>query len=302
MMDRDDSNSDVQPDQGQPEGIDDAELPDQGKVPGTPLAEARGALILVCVVLASVALLSIACFIYQFFYRLAYGDHYVGTPIQWPAVLGHLIRGVGLLLVSWRLVQYIRSTEPRTNEFDATFLVRHRVFWKTFASVLLLLMAYAIFQVVYASWQDRVEKEMFFRPEFESGRTSFRKDRIEIRRGFTEPMEGLQRMQKHHSEEHLFVAAEPEITGGDIADATIDISEVFPGAQTVRLHIKFTEGGTRKMEALTKSHQTRPLAVFVDGKLRGTPRVFSIISGEAQLSGVLTLEEAAKIIEKGADR
>ena len=109
-------------------------------------------------------------------------------------------------------------------------------------------------------------------------------------------------MQKHDSEEHLFVAAESEVTGRDIADATIDITEIFPGNQAVGLHVRFTEGGKRKMENLTKTHQTRPLAVLIDGKLRATPRIFSIISGDAQLSGVLTLEEAAKIIEMGGDR
>jgi hypothetical protein len=56
------------------------------------------------------------------------------------------------------------------------------------------------------------------------------------------------------------------------------------------------------MEALTNVQRSHPLAIMVDGNLRGAPRVFSPIRGDAQLSGILTLEEAARIIENGGDR
>ena len=286
----------------QPVGNDDIQLPDQSEVVRTPFAEARAAMILICVLLAGFAVLSLGSFIVQFFVHLPNGDRYAGTALGWPAVLGHFLRGVGLALMCWRLAQYVRLIEPNLSELDGELAVRHRVFWRTFAIVFLVVTAYATFQVFYTSWQDGANKEAHFRPEFASGRAPFRKDRIEIRRGYDEPKEGLRRMPRQGSKDELFVAAEPEITGQDIAQATIEISEIFPGHQNVVLQVKFTEGGARKMENLTRAHQTLPLAVLVDGKLRAAPRVFSIISGDAQLSGVLTLEEAAKIIVIGGDK
>jgi hypothetical protein len=299
MMHDDDHHSGDQTDASD-NGVDP---PEQPSISLTPMAGARRAMTLVCILLAGFAILAFGAFAYQTWRRLELNDPFFRPSLRWVSIFGYLVRGAGLALMGWRLAQYIHSHESKADGPADTPAARYRVFWNTFAWVFVLVSSYAGFQIAYNSWQDRVEvEEGAFQPEFQSGRVAFRKERIDIRRGFAAPMPGLQKMQKKDLEEFLFVAGDSEITGRDIADSTIEIAEVFPGHQRVSLTIKFTDEGTRKIEKLTREHQTQALAVLIDGELRANPRVFSVISRDAQLSGVLTLEEAAKIIENGGDQ
>src|SRR5262245_61954627 len=191
-----DQSSEEQSDLDGPEGHDDGPLPNAADASLTPFAAARGAMCLVWIVLACIALVSFACFVYQFWYRLENGDHFVGSPVRWPNLLGHLIRGAGLALVCWRLSQLISCTAPGTNPHSLELLERKCRLWSILACVLFVLVICSVLQVAYVWQQDRAEKERFFRPEFESGRVSFRKERIEFRRGFAEPKDGFLGMEK----------------------------------------------------------------------------------------------------------
>lgn len=263
----------------------------------SPLQAARPAMKFVCLLLTGFTLLSLACFVYQFFHRISNDDDLSGVRAEWSNILGHLIRGAGFGLVTWRLAQYAGVIENQS-----TLEQRHITFWRTSAWVVAGTLFYAGALVAYTRWQEPEDKSGQFRPEFQSRQAAFRADRIEFRRASREPVDGYIKMQKHNSEEQLFVAPAPEVTGADVAKATVQISEIFPGIQGPALHVKFTQEGARKMEKLTKSNQNRPLAVLIDGKLRGAPTIFSVISADAQLSGVFTLAEAERLIDQGGDR
>lgn len=76
----------------------------------------------------------------------------------------------------------------------------------------------------------------------------------------------------------------------------VRIFESFPGQQHVAVDLQFTEGGTKKFERFTRENLTHPMAVLLDGELRAAPRIFTPISKNAQITGVLTMEEAARMI------
>jgi hypothetical protein len=264
-----------------------------------PFRQARTAMLVICVLLGLASVASLVCFGYQLNRLLATGGAYVPTTVTWPNVLGHLLRAGGLGLICWRLTKLVVSVDAETGEVSARFAARHRSLWKTAAWVLSVFAVYAAFETTYAWRRGPYE---FFRPEFVSGYVVVEPGRIEFRRGSEEPIDGWSKMKVRDSEKEFFVSPTREITGGDIRRAVVRIAEIFPGNQSVELSIQFSDEGARKMDKLTRSHLRKPLAVLADGKLRAAPRVFSPISGDAQLTNVFTLQEAARMIEEGSDR
>jgi hypothetical protein len=230
---------------------------------------------------------------------LATGGAHVPTSVPLASVLGHILRAGGLGFICWRLMKFANCVNAKTGKLSDEFASRHRIFWKTGAWTLSLLAAYAVFEIAYPPPRDPYG---FFRPEFESGFVLVGPHRIEFRRGSEEPVKGWMRRKVRDSERALFVSPTTELGGNDIRLAMVRIAEIFPGNQTVQLHIQFTDEGAKKMAECTKGHLTKPLAVFIDGELRAAPHMFSPISGDAQLSNLFTLEEAARMILKGSDR
>jgi hypothetical protein len=250
-------------------------------------------MLIVCVLFGLAFTTSVGFFCYQLYRFWATAGLIVRTSVPWPLILGHLLRAAGLGYLCWRLakvVDGVNSAEASSDEFA----LRQRRFWKASAWVLSLLAVYAVFEISYTSRRDTYG---FFRPEFESGFVEISPDRLEVRRASEEPVIEWVRMKVRSSEKDVFVSPVAEIIGKDIRRAVVRIAELFPGHQAAELHIQFTGEGAAKMERLTRSHLTKPLAVLVDGKVRAAPRVFTpILSGDAQLTNVFTLEEAAAMI------
>jgi hypothetical protein len=268
-------------------------------LPLLPYRQARRAMLVTAAVLALASVASVVAFGYQFYRFLATGGAIFPTTVPWSNVLGHLIRACGLGLICWRLMMLAVSVDAKTGGLSEQFAVRHRSLWRTSALVLVLLAAYAAFEAYYTRQRDTYG---FFRPEFQSGFVEVRPDRIEIRRGFDEPVEGWLRMKAPDAKTEVFVSPVAEIAGKDIRSAMVRIAELYPGSQSVELRIQLTDEGSTKMYQLTNSNLTRPLPVLIDGKLRAAPRVFTPITSDAQITNVFTLEEAARMIREGSDR
>jgi hypothetical protein len=276
--------------------------PTDGTAANAGLQQLRMPMLAVAAFFGVAALVSAGCFLYQAFDRLANGEMYGMTAPEWPAVLGHFVRAVGFSFVFWRLLQCINSVEPKSGGMALIPATPARAFWRTFAVFVWVVAAQALFQVAYTWHRHGSASDAVFRPEFQSGYVRIDPGRIEFRRGYAQSANGLIKMQKHGAAETIYVGPNPEVTGADIAEAKIQITEAFPGSQTVSLTVKLTDAGAKKMEDLTRSHQTKPLAVLIDGKLRAAPLVFSVISRDSMISGVFSLDEAAKMIEEDADR
>src|SRR5262249_53509316 len=91
----------------------------------------------------------------------------------------------------------------------------------------------------------------------------------------------------------LHPATEAAKGSADIAEAQVEIPA--DESAEVRLHIRFTEAGQQEMERLTEGHQGKPLAVFIDRKLRWAPLTHEGIRSEAEITGAFTREEAQQL-------
>jgi hypothetical protein len=114
------------------------------------LARTCPALYFMCLLLAFFALLSLGAFLFQVGYEAPDSEHYPGTA--WSFILGHLLRGVGLAIVAWRLLLYARAMGTVGTQLGAPvvkmFAVQRR-FWNTCAVVLAVLTVYAVLQTMY---------------------------------------------------------------------------------------------------------------------------------------------------------
>jgi len=261
----------------------------------SPYRQSRITMLITSVLLGLGALTFLVLFGYQLYRFLTTGGAYAPTTVPWPVVLGHFLRAVGLGLLCGQLAKLALNIDRGTGGLSSDFAVCHRRLWQTVPCVLAVLAAFAVFEAVYTSNRDLYG---FFRPEFESGFVLLEPNRIQFRRASEAPVKDWLKEKVRHTGREFYVSPKPEISGIDIRQAMLRIAEIFPGTQTVEVHIQFTEEGGKKMERLTKSHLTKPLAVFLDGKLRSTPRIFSPISERAQITNVLEVEEAARLIHE----
>ena len=87
--------------------------------------------------------------------------------------------------------------------------------------------------------------------------------------------------------------ASTQLTGRFLERADLGFDQT---TQQPLILLKFNEEGSKLFEQLTEANIGKPLAIFLDGQLIQEPIVQSKISGgEAQITGVFTVEEARRI-------
>jgi hypothetical protein len=120
--------------------------------------------------------------------------------------------------------------------------------------------------------------------------------RIEIHRAELQPREGFVEMQTRRGT-RAFVDPMPSLTIKDISETHLEISEGWPAL----LRLKFTTAGQQKLKALSLEHQGKPMAIFIEGVLRGTPTVptsqWDFRHG-ISIGGVFSPEETQDLIQK----
>lgn len=98
-------------------------------------------------VFSIVALFSLGAFAFQLQYILPTGQSFVRTEPMW--VFAHLIRGVGLSIVSWQLLRYCAVIGKISTRDDLLIVAqRHAALWNWGAIVLLSLAAYSTGSVI----------------------------------------------------------------------------------------------------------------------------------------------------------
>lgn len=257
-----------------------------------PSPSVRKPMLIVCALLGLASVTSFGFFAYQCYRFYATAGLLVPTTVPWATVVGHLMRAVGLGFICWRLSSVARSVDIFAAQNNSR-APSERFFWRASAWVLSGLAIYGVFEIA-SNWAS--DRYGFFRPEFESGFVAINPERMEFRAGSERQIPGWVRMKQRESEKELYVSPIPDISGKDIKRVIVRIAEIFPGNQSVGVHIEFTEEGANKMNAFTSKNLRNPMAVLVDGELRAMPRVFTAISGDAQLSNVFTIEEAVVMI------
>lgn len=94
-----------------------------------------------------IALLSLVVFVYQLRFLLPGGPSFVQAQPMW--VFSHLVRGVGLSILSWQLFRYAAVIGRISTEEDLRAVARrHAALWNWGALVLLAIMAYSLGTVI----------------------------------------------------------------------------------------------------------------------------------------------------------
>lgn len=84
------------------------------------------------------------------------------------------------------------------------------------------------------------------------------------------------------------------LTGRYLKKATLGFHDV---TQEPLVLLEFNEDGTKLFAELTKQYVSRPLAIYLDGQLISAPTVQEeITSGQAQISGKFSVEEARNLV------
>jgi len=112
--------------------------------------------------------------------------------------------------------------------------------------------------------------------------------KIEFRLAEREPAPGLQEATVEGTTTKVYLHKDAGVTNADIAEARVE-AEGSP-----RVALTLTEAGKEKVAKLTGSHQGKPIAILVDGKVIAAPTVRDKITGNAVIS-VKTKEEAERI-------
>ncbi len=108
----------------------------------------RSGLWMILCLFSIVSLLSFIGFVYQFNFILPTGEMYVRTQPMW--VFSHLVRGVGLAILSWQLFCYVNVIKKLTTLEDLQQIARrHASLWTWAAIVLLTLVGYSIVTVMF---------------------------------------------------------------------------------------------------------------------------------------------------------
>ena len=97
---------------------------------------------------------------------------------------------------------------------------------------------------------------------------------------------GCRKLPKRINQEELYVTTTPFLSTNDIVSAKINEGS---GA----IDIQFNKEGTRIFNEITSKNAGRRMAIFVDGSLLATPRIYDpVITGKMTITSSLTKEEA----------
>lgn len=120
--------------------------------------------------------------------------------------------------------------------------------------------------------------------------------KIEFKLAAEQPAAGLVKMPVFNSDQVSYVAQSSSLTNQDIAFVSI-VSDNNGGKA---LSLTFTDQGARKMSQLTNNNTGSILALVVDGVLISAPRINSVISNKAMITGDFSDEEITALHQKMA--
>jgi len=98
---------------------------------------------------------------------------------------------------------------------------------------------------------------------------------------------------KEYEKSYLLVESSPSLSGSDLSESFMGFN-AYGGAE---VSMRFTPTGTKKFAEVTEKNVGRMLAIVLDGKVMSAPSIREpILSGQAQITGDFTLDEARLII------
>jgi len=97
--------------------------------------------------------------------------------------------------------------------------------------------------------------------------------------------------------EELYVTNSPFLSTKDIGSAKIREQEAAntPG---VIIDVQFNKEGIQKFNEITSKYGGRRMAIFIDGKLQDTPKIYDpVTTGKTTIASKLTKEEAKVLVD-----
>jgi SecD/SecF fusion protein len=106
---------------------------------------------------------------------------------------------------------------------------------------------------------------------------------------------------KEFNGKSYLLLAEPQIVGSDLSESFVG----FDQYNTAAIQLRFTSEGAKKFAVLTQENVGKQLAILLDGVMKSDPPSIRqpILSGEAEITGRFTMEEArltTSILNSGA--
>jgi preprotein translocase subunit SecD len=92
--------------------------------------------------------------------------------------------------------------------------------------------------------------------------------------------------------EKVYVRKVPDITISEIGESFVELLDADRGL----LGLKFTAAGQQKIDLISKEHSGRPIAVFLDGKLRSAPIVRDTYPHGLIIANFFSREEAENLV------
>ena len=100
------------------------------------------------------------------------------------------------------------------------------------------------------------------------------------------------KLPKRINQEELYVTTSPFLSTKDIVGAKINQDS---GA----IDIQFDKEGSQKFNEITSKNAGRRMAIFIDGNLLATPKIYDpVISGKITIGSSLTKEEAQALADR----
>jgi hypothetical protein len=117
--------------------------------------------------------------------------------------------------------------------------------------------------------------------------------RFEVRLAEEVPGDGLRAAVITDSRRTIYLHQDVVVSNGDIAKASAQRNRE---GDFYSLAVTFTAEGARKMEAATRNHDGKPLAVLIEGEVVTCPTVRGVISTSAVVDARFTKAEADRIV------
>ena len=99
---------------------------------------------------------------------------------------------------------------------------------------------------------------------------------------------------RDEKDEAVLVKKEASLTGEAIADAKVDFDQ--SGFNEPKISLSLKAQGAKTVAELTQNHVGEKLAIVLDGQVLSAPNIREpILSGQAEISGLFTFEEASRL-------
>ena len=99
---------------------------------------------------------------------------------------------------------------------------------------------------------------------------------------------------RDEKDEAVLVKKEASLTGEAIADAKVDFDQ--SGFNEPKISLSLKAQGAKTFAELTQNHVGEKLAIVLDGQVLSAPNIREpILSGQAEISGLFTFEEASRL-------